>query len=174
MDTSPQALLERARSICSELPDTFVLVDIDSQTLALFDGDRDPQLFTVSTSRFGTGSQVDSFRTPTGKHRVAERIGGNALPGAIFERRADTLRVWDGERRDEDLVLTRILRLAGLEDGHNRGPGIDSFDRYIYIHGTNHEDDIGTPASHGCVRMRNNDIVTLFDQVSEGILVLIR
>ncbi len=122
--------------------------------------------YPVSTSRFGTGFEPGSFRTPLGRHRIAEKIGAGLPPGAVLRSRVWTGQIWtpgDSWEADEDLVLTRVLWLDGLE-AENAG----SYSRYIYIHGTNHEEWIGTPASHGCVRMRNADVIELFDAVAAG------
>jgi len=118
--------------------------------------------FPVSTSKFGLGFEEGSFKTPTGKFRIARKIGGRAMPWTIFRARKSTgyLAKPGGQ---EDLVLTRILTLDGLER-HNA----NSLARYIYIHGTNQEDLIGTPASHGCVRLRNADMICLHRMVSAG------
>ncbi len=115
----------------------------------------------VSTADAGTGNEPASHRTPTGLHRVCERIGEGASPGTEFRSRIPTGRVIQpgADSGTGDLILTRILWLDGLQPGvneHSRG-------RYIYLHGTNREDLLGTPASHGCVRMANADILHLFD-----------
>ena len=92
---------------------------------------------------------------------------------AVFESRAPTGAVWRGEPTEDDLIITRILTLEGLEDSVNRGPGCDSLGRYIYIHGTNHLAELGRPASHGCVRLSSEDIAELFERVKEGDAVVI-
>ena len=118
--------------------------------------------YPVSTSRFGLGTEPGSLRTPLGRFRVAEKFGGGAVPGTVFKSRLPT-----GENGlgadDEDLVLTRILWLAGDEE-HNA----NTYERYIYIHGTNHEARIGEPTSHGCIRMLNADVAELFEMVPSG------
>jgi UDP-N-acetylmuramate--alanine ligase len=129
--------------------------------------------FAISTSRFGIGNQEGSFKTPDGIHRICEKIGAGAPLCRIFKDRCDTGFIWTPEINEGNLILTRILRLEGLEDGINKGAGIDSFERYIYIHGTNLEAYIGTPISHGCICMRNNDIIELFDIIEEGTIVYI-
>lgn len=121
----------------------------------------------VSTARAGTGDEPGSHRTPTGLHRVAERIGAGAPPGTEFVSRAPTGRVLTaGEMSaaDCDLILTRILWLDGLQPGINA----HSRARYIYIHGTNRESDLGSPASHGCIRMSNRDVIALFALLPGG------
>ncbi len=123
--------------------------------------------YPVSTSRFGLGTEPGSFRTPLGRFRVGERFGDGAEHGAIFKNRLPT-----GENglgaTDDDLVLTRILWLEGDEEGN-----ANTRERYIYIHGTNHEAAIGQPASHGCVRMRNADVAELYDLTAPGTVVTI-
>ena len=110
----------------------------------------------VSTARNGIGGAEGSFRTPPGWHAIHRRIGEGAAHGAVFvSRQSRPARRWRGEARDDDLILTRILTLDGLEEGVNRGAGCDSLARYIYLHGTNHEELLGRPASHGCVRLFN-------------------
>jgi UDP-N-acetylmuramate--alanine ligase len=124
--------------------------------------------YPVSTALAGTGGQEGSFRTPLGWHRIHARIGEGAHPGAVFRARVATGEIWEGQPGSGDLILGRVLTLDGLEPGLNRGPGVDSLERTIYIHGTNHEDRLGTPVSHGCVRMACGDVVDLFDRVREG------
>jgi lipoprotein-anchoring transpeptidase ErfK/SrfK len=170
----------RLTDLCKELelaaPADFALVDTNEQTLTYLkkaDGSGDEVMFRVSTSQFGTGNREGSYKTPLGLHRVEEKIGGGAQPRTIFSSRENTGVVWSDGMEDENQILTRILRLRGLEPGVNAGPGIDSYDRYVYIHGTNREDLIGTPFSHGCVCMRNEDIIKLYDMVEAGTYVYI-
>jgi L,D-transpeptidase YbiS len=118
--------------------------------------------FPVSTSQFGLGSAAGSFRTPLGRLRIAEKIGAGAGSGVVFLSRVPTAESGEG-RAGEDLVQTRILWLEGAEELN-----ANTRERYIYIHGTNHEEAIGQPASHGCVRMKNADVIELFDLVAEG------
>src|SRR6185295_20317883 len=127
----------------------------ERQRLYLFRGDQLEADYPVSTAVAGIGGTSGSHRTPPGWHRVHARIGDGEPAGAVFESREPTGAVWLGETRDEDLILSRVLTLQGLEPGVNQGPGVDSLERYIYLHGTNHEDRLGTPASHGCVRLSN-------------------
>ena len=127
----------------------------------------------VSTARAGIGGAEGSYRTPPGWHSIKRKIGDGAPPGTVFVSREPTGEIWRGEAREDDLILTRILTLEGLEDGVNRGPGCDSLERYIYLHGTNHEPLLGRPMSHGCVRMANADISELFGRMGHGDHVLI-
>ena len=171
--------LDLARSALSRpgapeaLPDRLLVVDVERQTATLLQGDRAAAAWPVSTALNGIGGAENSFKTPPGWHRIQARIGDGAPPGTVFRSREPTGDVWRGEPSDDDLILTRILTLDGLEDGVNRGTGHDSLARYIYFHGTNQEDLIGRAASHGCVRLSNADICTLFNQVREGDLVLV-
>jgi L,D-transpeptidase YbiS len=123
--------------------------------------------YPVSTSRFGLGSEEGSMKTPLGRFRVAEKIGAEVPRGTVFRGRIP-LAPDDAPPPTEDLVLSRILWLDGIEE-HNA----NTRERYIYIHGTNNEGAIGTPASHGCIRMKNDDLIALFDQVPHGAEVII-
>ncbi|HML91538.1 L,D-transpeptidase family protein [Methyloceanibacter sp.] len=154
-------------------PERLFVVDVERQTGTLVEDGAAVASWPVSTARNGIGGEENSFKTPPGWHRIDRKIGAGAGPGTVFESREPTGRTWLGEPCSEDLIVTRILTLDGLEDGVNRGPGCDSLQRYVYIHGTNHEDLIGTPASCGCVRMRNADVTAFFDRAREGDIVLI-
>ncbi len=123
--------------------------------------------YPVSTSGFGLGSEPGSNRTPLGRFRIVQKIGHGAPPRTIFRSRR-IVGSWDGGEATEDYVLTRILWLDGMEEEN-----ANTFARYIYIHGTNQEGLIGTPASHGCIRLRNEDVVELFDHVDLGTEVVI-
>jgi lipoprotein-anchoring transpeptidase ErfK/SrfK len=142
-------------------------VSIRDQQLTLKENERPIRTYPVSTSRFGIGTELGSLKTPIGRFRVGEKIGDDMPGGTIFVGRVP---VDPGEAAPptEDLVMSRILWLDGL-DGHNA----NTRDRFVYIHGTKHEDKIGTAASHGCVRMRNADVIELFEMVDEGTPVVI-
>ncbi len=139
-----------------------IRISIRDQRLDLVDGDSLLASYSISSSRFGLGSEEGSLKTPLGKFRVGEKIGAEMPLNTIFRGRIPIAPDED-PASEEDLVLTRILWLDGLEE-HNT----NTRDRFIYIHGTNHEDDIGQPASHGCIRMKNADLITLFDQIPTG------
>lgn len=164
---------KRLISVIGIIPDTYLFVNIQSQTLSLVKHQLASSMYPVSTSKYGTGNKKDSFKTPLGIHRIVDKIGSGSPPGRIFRDRKDTGKNWQNEITDENLILTRILRLEGLEPNINRGENIDSYERYIYIHGTNKEDLIGTPMSHGCICMKNNDIIELFDNFPENTIVII-
>ena len=123
--------------------------------------------YPISTSRFGVGTEQGSLRTPSGAFRVAEKFGGGEPLGAVFKSRQPTGENGLGAAED-DLVLTRILWLEGAEAAN-----ANTRERYIYIHGTNHEALIGQPASHGCVRMRNADVAELYEMIPAGCAVRI-
>ena len=142
-------------------------VSIRDQLLTLKHDERPVRTYPVSTSRFGIGTEVGSFKTPIGRFRVAEKIGGEMPADTIFQSRVP-LKSGDALPPTEDLVMSRILWLDGLDE-HNA----NTRQRFIYIHGTKHEGKIGSPASCGCVRMRNADVVELFDLVDPDTPVVI-
>ena len=130
----------------------------------------------VSTSLRPPSNVQDSLGTPRGLHHIAEKIGAGALPGTVFRGRVNLGRHFSelgDEENARNLITSRILWLRGLEPGVNAGGNVDSHGRYIYIHGTNHEDRLGKPFSGGCVEMNNVEIVALFDEVRTGDLVWI-
>jgi L,D-transpeptidase YbiS len=140
-----------------------IYVHVPSQTLDLLDAAGTlVRRYAVSTSQFGLGFKEGSFRTPTGRFRVGEKIGDGAEPGMIFVGRMPTGQI-GLESDPEDRVQTRILWLEGLDPEN-----ANTRDRYIYIHGTNKESQLGTAASHGCVRMGNDDVVDLYGRVEVG------
>ncbi len=151
----------------------FLVQSVETQTLFLCRRETVLERFDSSTSRFGEGIRENSSKTPPGVHRVREKIGAGAPLGRIFKGRRDTGIDWDSRSVEENLILTRILRLEGLEQGVNRGPGVDSYERFIYIHGTNREDLVGVPLSHGCLCLRSKDMARLFDLVSVGTLLYV-
>jgi lipoprotein-anchoring transpeptidase ErfK/SrfK len=146
---------------------TNIHISIRNQRLTLRKGDTPIRTYPVSTSRFGVGAEEGSMKTPTGRFRIAEKIGDEMPTDTVFQSRVP-VRPGDPLPPTEDFVMSRILWLDGLEE-HNA----NTRDRFIYIHGTKHEDKIGIPDSHGCVRMRNADVAELFMLVDEGTHVLI-
>jgi len=132
------------------------------------------EVFDVSTSKNPPSCAADSYGTPGGLHRVADKIGAGAPEGMVFKGRVPTGQLYgevSAEEAERSLITSRILRLRGLEPGKNSGEGCDSYERYIYIHGTNHEELIGQPASAGCVQLRNREVIGLFNRVDVGDLV---
>jgi UDP-N-acetylmuramate--alanine ligase len=164
--------LRRPEAPFADPPVRALIVDFDRQQLHLVEQGEAARSYPVSTAA-ALGGGEDSDLTPPGWHRVHRKIGAGAAAGAVFESREPTGRIWEGEDEPGDLILTRILTLEGLEEGVNRGPGVDSLERYIYIHGTNHPGRLGEPVSHGCVRMASEDITDLFDRVREGDAVVV-
>ncbi|MGZ4965998.1 MAG: L,D-transpeptidase family protein [Chthoniobacterales bacterium] len=144
-----------------------ITISISKQRLTLRDGPATVRIFPISSSRFGLGSTEGSCKTPLGKFRIAEKIGAG-LPHEIAFKSRQPRRATKAMLRADDLIMSRILWLDGLER-HNA----NSHDRYIYIHGTNHEEEIGRPASHGCIRMKNADVAELFDLVEVDTPVVI-
>ena len=142
-------------------------VSIRDQQLTLNENEKPIRTYPVSTSRFGIGTEEGSLKTPVGRFRVARKIGSEMPRGTIFVGRVP-LEPSEAPPPTEDLVMSRILWLDGLDERN-----ANTRDRFIYIHGTKHEDKIGTAASHGCVRMRNADVIELFDLVDEGTPVVI-
>jgi len=149
-------------------------VRVDTQQLCVVRDGRIVQVYPCSTAANGTGSQRESERTPLGWHEVGAKIGDGLPVGAVLEERRWKGRIWqDMDQLDADLVLSRILWLRGLQRGYNLGGDVDSWDRYIYIHGTNHVAEIGHPTSHGCIRLSPSDVIDLFNFVSVSCRVLI-
>ena len=148
-----------------------VVADIRLQRLLVVEAAGVVCEYAMSSSKYGTGNKVGSNQTPLGWHRVSERIGGDQIHGRSFtSRRPDPVVLDPADWRSDggrDYVLTRILWLTGLEPGVNAGGSVDSHERCIYIHGTNQEHLLGQPASHGCIRLSNRDVMELYD-VAEG------
>jgi len=150
-----------------------IRIDIDRQELELFDADGACiRRYLVSTASNGVGECNDSGCTPRGRHRIRARIGVGMPLGTVFRGRRPTGEIWTPElaasNPERDWILSRILWLCGEESGINRGGRVDSMRRYIYIHGTGEDQPMGKPRSHGCIRMRNCDVIELFELVSVG------
>ncbi len=155
-----------------------IVVDISEQRLYLVDDLEIIKSYPISSSKFGEGSKENSYKTPLGSHEIKDKIGFRAAKNTIFSSRINTMKpaeiITKPIDSDNDFITSRIMWLDGLEYGKNKGEGFDSYSRYIYIHGTHEEGLIGTKASHGCIRMFNNDVIELFDEVQEGTFVLIK
>jgi lipoprotein-anchoring transpeptidase ErfK/SrfK len=143
-------------------------VSVTTQELTLKSGRKKLSGYPISTSRFGLGTGEGSMKTPIGRFRVAEKIGEGMPVGTVFKSRRP-VKATKKMLRNEDLVMTRILWLDGIDPAN-----ANTYARFIYIHGTNHEEQIGEPASHGCIRMRNADLVELFDRVGIDTPVIIK
>ncbi|NCW11316.1 MAG: L,D-transpeptidase [Proteobacteria bacterium] len=165
-------------SVITYAESAHIEVDISEQRLYLIENSLIKASYPISTSKYGEGSIENSFKTPLGKHSIKEMIGEEAEINTIFTSRINTKRsatiIDQFEDTDNDYVTSRIMWLDGEEDGLNKGGNVDSFRRYIYIHGTHEEGLIGTKASHGCIRMFNYDVIELFNLVNIGTKVLIR
>ena len=165
-------------SVITYAESAHIEVDISEQRLYLIENSLIKASYPISTSKYGEGSIENSFKTPLGEHSIKEMIGEEAEINTIFTSRINTKRsaiiIDQFEDTDNDYVTSRIMWLDGEEDGFNKGGNVDSFRRYIYIHGTHEEGLIGTKASHGCIRMFNYDVIELFNLVNIGTKVLIR
>ena len=144
-------------------------VNISQQTLTLYDGVNVIKTYPVCTARNGLGEQAGSEKTPRGKHVIRAKIGDGAPLGSVFVGRRFTGEVYTPALATQfphrDWILTRILWLSGLEVGKNRGGSVDTMRRYIYIHGAPDELMTTIPSSHGCIRMFNDDVVSLFNRI---------
>ncbi|MDQ3544902.1 MAG: L,D-transpeptidase [Verrucomicrobiota bacterium] len=150
-----------------QISEPILRISVPEQRLDLISGEEILDSYPVSTSRFGLGSEEGSMKTPLGKFKIGEKIGGDFPAGTIFRNR-QPLAPEEIVLPSDDLIVSRILWLDGLEEQN-----ANTRDRFIYIHGTNHEEEIGQPASHGCIRMKNDDLIALFDQVPLGAEVVI-
>jgi L,D-transpeptidase YbiS len=155
----------------------WIRINLATQHLDLLEDDVVLLTYPISTATNGSGERVGSGKTPRGLHEVRELIGHGLPSGAVF-----VARQWTGElctpelqsgNPERDWMLSRLIWLAGLEVGKNCGGDVDTFARYIYIHGTPDSEPVGEPHSHGCIRMRNADVIALFDRVDTGTLVRI-
>ena len=153
-------------------------IDVPSQTLTLLDDGRELRRYSVSTAKNGVGEENGSYCTPRGAHIVRAKIGAAQPENTVFVRRRPTGEIWTPELYarypGRDWILTRILWLSGCEPGRNRLGKVDTMRRYIYIHGSPDVVEMGKPGSIGCIRMRNRDIIELFDRVPPNTPVEIR
>lgn len=167
-----------SRSITSRsITSRSIVISIAQQELRLYDSGRVLKRWSVSTALAGAGNQENSGQTPLGLHYVRAMVGGREPLNAVFVGRRPTGEVYSDALAKQfpkrDWILSRILWLCGSEVGYNRLGSVDSMRRYIYIHGTPDSEPMGIPLSHGCIRMRNRDVVALFDLVSVGVPVSI-
>ena len=172
--------MERVTKTCLGLgikpADRLLYVRISTGTLQFFQLGVLLKSYPISTSKRPPSNVKNSLGTPRGLHEIAERIGAGQPPGMVFKARVSTGHHYSelaDAATDSNLITSRILWLRGLETGINAGGEVDTYGRYIYVHGTNHESRIGEPMSAGCVLMRNLDIVELYEQVRRGDQVLI-
>ena len=187
----PLALRPRLPAACARAvsreglrPTRFILAaSVAAQRMGLFEKTKLPpterrfpryefrRRYVISTSRFGIGQGMNSHQTPLGLHRVAAKVGGGHPPGTVFKSRQPVGFTWQGQ--PEGAIVHRILWLEGLEPGWNRGGNVDTFRRYIYIHGFGDETALGRPLSRGCLHLGANDLIPLFDALPIGTLVWI-
>jgi len=154
---------------------TSIDIEISSQRLFLKENGQIIRSYPVSSSSFGEGQVENSLKTPYGKHKIKTKIGTNVNKNNFFISRQHISQsvniIHEPIDSEDDFITSRIMWLEGEEEGFNRGGSVDSFKRYIYIHGTHEEGLIGQKASHGCIRMLNHDVIELFELVSEGTVV---
>ena len=166
----------------------FILVNLSDQKLMVIDGLKLKNIYDISSSKFGIGNLTNSYQTPLGLHTINDKIGANMPINTIFKGRKTLdggMTIEDLNKPEyinfkkkhfeefDDLITSRILWLKGCEEDVNLGGDVDTYKRFIYIHGTAHEQLIGQVASYGCIRMKNQDVIELFDLVDEGNFVYI-
>ena len=174
-------LIETARDYidakCNKSFDEVLFVNITEQKMYHIKEKEIVKTYVISSSSYGVGNKVGSNKTPIGLHKVKQKFGeetpiNGKMIGRVFYGDIATIYT-DNTKSKTDDVCSRILWLVGLEEGLNKGEGIDSYNRYIYIHGTSEEGRLGKPASHGCIRMKNKEVIELYEKIKIGTLVLI-
>ena len=163
--------LETLNSLQLQESEHLLLANIDQQKMALFNQGKSLKTYVMSSSKQPPSCTENSLGTPWGLHRICEKIGQGQREGMVFEGRLPiglTAKECDRKKQFRNLITSRILRLEGLEKGVNRGGVFDTFGRFVYIHGTNHEGNLGSPASSGCLQLSNLDVIELFEEVSVG------
>lgn len=155
-----------------------LIVNLEQQTMDVYEGETHRCQYRVATGKKGIGELSGSEKTPRGRHKIRAKIGDNEAENTVFIGRRPTGEIYQPSMRNEhpnrDWILTRIMWLSGLEPGFNRLGNVDTMRRYVYIHGCPDEDEMGIPSSHGCVKMRNSDIIELFDLIPVGTEVLLK
>ena len=170
-------IIQSANNYISTEYSELLLVSIENQKMYHIKEGSIVKKYIISSSKYGTGSLEGSKKTPLGLHKVKEKYGAKTpingrMIGRVFYGKIATI-YKDKQKSKTDDITSRIFWLEGLEKGKNKGEGIDSYKRYIYIHGTSEEGRLGTPASHGCIRMKNNEVIDLYKTIAIGTLVLI-
>ena len=157
--------------------DTFIYVAAKRQKLYLISNDTVVKTYRISTAEKGIGNLSGSFKTPEGLHKIAEKVGDELPINSVIKSKiatgSEVEPILEAKSNNVDHITTRVLHLKGLEDGVNSGANKDSYTRGIFIHGTHEEGLLGLPASKGCVRMSNKDVIELFDSVEVGTFVII-
>lgn len=152
-------------------------ISLREQSLKLFNGTKLLKQYPVSTAKNGPGEMMDSECTPRGEHIIVEKIGAGCAANTVFVSRQPTGEIYTPDLRRQfpgrDWIISRILWLSGTEAGCNQGGNVDSYNRFIYIHGSPDDVEMGKPGSRGCVRMRNEDMIELFDRVNVGVKVTV-
>ena len=167
--------------ISSTYPDyifsNFIYVGIKRQELVLFENAKIVNKYPISSAKNGSGNEFNSEKTPLGLHTIKSKYGHKTPTCGVFDHRKFTGEITtinhDTLSTNKDIISSRIIRIEGLEQGYNKGEGVDTYMRKIYIHGTNEEGLIGQQVSHGCIRMKNIDIVELFNKVNNNTLIVI-
>ena len=174
-------LIETAREYietkCNKSFNEVLFVNITEQKMYHIKEGKIVKTYVISSSSYGVGNKAGSNKTPIGLHKVKQKFGektpiNGKMIGRVFYGNIATIYT-DNTKSKTDDVCSRILWLVGLEEGLNKGEGIDSYNRYIYIHGTSEEGRLGKPASHGCIRMKNKEVIELYEKIKIGTLVLI-
>ena len=170
-------IIQTANNYISEEYDELLFISEKEQKMYHIQNDKIIDIFIISTSAYGTGNKAGSNKTPLGLHKVNQKYGDKTpingrMVGRVFHEEIATIYT-DSTKSKTDDVTSRIFWLEGLEKGKNKGDGIDSYKRYIYIHGTSEEGHLGKPASHGCIRMKNKEVIDLYKAIEVGTLVLI-
>jgi hypothetical protein len=169
-------LQQKCRDLSIAATARWLYVSIASQQLWLLEDDNVILQLVCSTSKNPPSCVADSLGTPTGIHAIAAKIGCGAPAGAVFKGRvrvADHFNQLPETEQQTNLITSRILRLKGMEPGHNAEPKNNAWERFVYVHGTNHPQKLGQPFSAGCVLLSDPDVINLYDQVSEGDLLWI-
>ena len=178
--TAQNAIIDRVNNYLkskSAVADEVIYVCIEQQKIYYIKLDSIIKEYIISSSVYGTGSEAESKKTPTGLHNIRQKHGektpiNGKMTGRVFHGKIATIYSDETKSKTDD-VTSRILWLEGLEKGKNKGEGVDSFNRYIYIHGTSEEGSLGEPNSNGCIRMKNKEVIDLYNLVEVGTLVLI-
>jgi len=174
---SQENIIQKANNYISSDYSKLLFISIENQKMYHIKEGEIVKQYTISSSEYGTGSEAGSNKTPLGLHKVKAKYGtetptNGRMIGRVFYGQIATI-YKDKQKSKTDDVTSRIFWLEGLEKGKNKGEGIDSYKRYIYIHGTSEEGRLGTPASHGCIRMKNKEVIDLYKLIEVGTLVLI-
>ncbi|OUU12090.1 MAG: L,D-transpeptidase [Verrucomicrobia bacterium TMED40] len=162
---------ERVSTLGVKRTENALVASIKDQLIVRFHNGKSVKDYPMSSSKRPPSCKENSLGTPNGLHVVCEKIGEGEPLGMVFKGRKPIglkYKECSEEEREKNLITTRILRLQGLEDGLNKGEGIDTYGRYVYIHGTNHEENLGSPASSGCLQVSNAEAVELHDEIPLG------